>query len=905
MIGQTISHYRILEKLGGGGMGVVYKAEDTKLQRLVALKFLPPEIGADQTAKDRFMHEARTASALQHNNICTIHEIDETDDGRLFICMDYYEGHTLRDILANGPLGIDETVNIVLQIADGLAKAHEKEIVHRDVKPANIMITHDGVVKILDFGLAKLAGQARFTRTGSTVGTVAYMSPEQAQGKETDGRSDMFSLGVVTYELLAGRLPFKGEHETAMLYSIIHNEAEPIDRHRQDVPDILKTVIEKALKKEPSERYGSVVELTRDLEPLVAASGTQVRGKAPVLPGGAAAVRQLKRKSTWNRLKPFLYGSAVVVLLVIVVSVYWANRRGTREPSETAAERAVVEREVPKQVTLRQITFSEGVEEFPALSPDGSKLAYCAEVGRYRQVFVKDLETGQMRQVTNTTADNIQPGWSPDSRTIVFIRSHLPDGKLAPDVVFGIYGGGDVWMLTLASGEEMKIIDNAFNPAFSPDGKHLAFDASLAGPRRIWVADYLGRNPQQVSYDPSEVVRHHVPRWSPDGSKIVFQNKDWTRFDIKIVDVATRQMISVTDDLSQDLNPVWSSSGSAILFSSYRSGGLNVWRMPVSSDGHATGPPQQVTTGAGQDVQLASCTESNRLAMSILKLNADLWRMPVDPQTGEPMGEPEPLVATTREDSRGAWAPDGRRVAFNSDRTGDMNIFVHSIDDGSVTQVTKGPGGDYQPTWSPDGTKLVFFSSRSGNADIWAVDIETGEMNQLTKRPSLEINPFYSPDGTHIAYQSDHEGRRELWVMNTDGTEDRQLTRIGVSGHFMLWAPESDAVIIRSLIGDDVRFRRVPIAGGEPEPFPTIAGGAHMSFSPTRDKIMDIVGHRVIWVSPLTPAELEHSGPKQVFEFENPDVRIDYPVWSPDGKWVLFDRVKPEGGDIWLIESYD
>jgi len=249
MIGQTISHYRILEKLGEGGMGVVYKAEDTKLKRTVALKFLPPELTRDKSAKTRFIHEAQAASALQHHNICAIHEIDETKDGRLFICMDCYDGETLKDRIARGPLTIEEAVDIASQVAAGLSKAHEAGMVHRDVKPANIMVTRDGVVKLLDFGLAKLAGQTKVTRTGTTVGTVAYMSPEQAGGKEIDARSDLFSLGAVLYEMLTGTVPFPGDHEAAVLYGIIHAEPDPPASRRREVPEALDGIVMMALQK--------------------------------------------------------------------------------------------------------------------------------------------------------------------------------------------------------------------------------------------------------------------------------------------------------------------------------------------------------------------------------------------------------------------------------------------------------------------------------------------------------------------------------------------------------------------------------------------------------------------------------------------------------------------------------
>jgi eukaryotic-like serine/threonine-protein kinase len=216
MIGKTISHYKILEKLGGGGMGVVYKAEDLKLHRLVALKFLPPELTLDEEAKKRFVHEAEAASSLDHNNICVIHEIDETD-GQIFICMNYYEGETLKKKIEKGLLKIDEAADIALQIAKGLEKAHEKGIVHRDIKPANIFITSDGVVKILDFGLAKLMGYTVLTKVGETLGTTAYMSPEQSRGEKTDYRTDIWSFGIVLYEMVTGKLPFKGDYGQAVM----------------------------------------------------------------------------------------------------------------------------------------------------------------------------------------------------------------------------------------------------------------------------------------------------------------------------------------------------------------------------------------------------------------------------------------------------------------------------------------------------------------------------------------------------------------------------------------------------------------------------------------------------------------------------------------------------------------
>jgi len=346
MIGQTISHYKILEKLGGGGMGVVYKAEDTKLKRLVALKFLPPELTRDEEAKERFVHEAQAASALDHPNICVIHEIDETEDGQIFICMAYYEGETLKKRIAKGEerrekgevraaplaprsspfaradgLPVDSAIDLAIQIVQGLAKAHAHGITHRDIKPANVMITKEGVAKIVDFGLAKLAGQSMLTKEGATVGTAAYMSPEQARGEIVDHRADIWALGVVLYQMLTGQLPFKGEYESAVIYSILNVEPASILASRPETPEALQKMVQKSLAKTPDDRYQKTDELLADLRSLQKAQE-----------GGISKTHVGVRRVLPQRNRAFLFGGlTAVVLLSIAAYLFFAREPETTE----------------------------------------------------------------------------------------------------------------------------------------------------------------------------------------------------------------------------------------------------------------------------------------------------------------------------------------------------------------------------------------------------------------------------------------------------------------------------------------------------------------------------------------------------------------------------------------------
>lgn len=550
----------------------------------------------------------------------------------------------------------------------------------------------------------------------------------------------------------------------------------------------------------------------------------------------------------------------------------------------------------PLNTTLSQVTFAEGIEEYPAWSPDGRSLAYTGAAGKLRGIFRKDLASGQAQQLTHSEFDELQPAWSPDAKQIAFVRARKAGVKMEPGDVFGMFVDGDVWVLDVASGKETKLTENAFNPAFSRDGKRIAVDASWAGPRRIWVLDREGHNPQQITTDTSEEVIHLAPSWSPDGDKIVFQNLVRTKFDIRMVNLQSKQMVWIANDAFRNLRPSWSPSGRFIYFSSDRGGGVNVWRVPLTRDGSVDGSPQQLTTGAGQDVEVAASPDGRKLAFATLRQNADLWELPVSPQTGLPSGPPQALVSTTREDSRGAWSPDEKMIAFNSDRVGDMNIWLFSLADSNARQLTTGPGGDFQPNWSPDAKSIVFFSSRSGTPNIWAADVASGALKALTSNAGVNVNPFFSPDGKRIAYQSDQSGRLEVWLMDADGRNQRQLTNVGVTGHFLRWSQDGHDVVFRCPCSGKPVVMKVPADGGDPQLFAEIMGGSHLSFSPDHLRIMDVVGHKVLWVSPIQSGK-----PEEVYEFPDTEVRIDYPVWSPDGKWVLFDRFRPQGGDIWAI----
>jgi len=846
LTGTTLRNYRVLERIGSGGMGDVYRAQDEGLARDVAVKLLPDGVARNPEWVGRFRREARVLASLNHPAIAQIYGF-EVIDGVHFLVMELVPGEDLDQRIARGPVPLVEALDIAGQIAEALDEAHQKRIIHRDLKPANVKLAPNGRVKVLDFGLAKvLAGEsasresgedstlpAERTQIGTVLGTPSYMSPEQTKGHEVDERTDIWALGCCLFEALTGRSAFPGESYAEIVAAVLAKEP-PWDLLPRDTPPPIRRLLAACLTKDPGERLWSAGDL----------------------------------------------GDAV------------------RRAKETAAR--VGSTAVSALPQLHQITYSDSIEESPAWSPDGKELVHTRQVGAVRRLFRHRLESGESFPLTRGPHDDFLPVWHPDGSAVLFVRSRAPGRKLEPGDVFGNYAGepgGDVWRLDLKSGEETRLVEDAYNPAMSPDGSRIAVDAAWAGPHRIWTVDAHGRNPRQITTDISEAVIHVRPRWSPDGTKLVFQSIERTQFDIRSVDTATGGMAWITRDLVIDVHPTWAPGGDAVYFTSYRSGGMNIWKVEVDASGAPAGPLHQVTAGPGQDVDVTLSPDGRRMAFAILRQNADLWRLPVSPADGEPTGAPEVVVASTREDSRGAWSPDDSMIAFNSNRGGEMNLWLRHAADGSLTQLTRGPGGDYQPNWSPDGSRLAFFSSRGGNPGIWKVAAVGGEPVGLSPPERVEVNPFFSPDGTRIAYHSDRDGRLELWVMDGDGRNPTKLTTGGVMGHFVRWSRDGKWIYFRAGTGD-LGVQRVPSAGGASEPLPGVKGGSHLSLAPDENHIADVLFHKELWISPISGGEA-----RKVFEFDQPDGRIDYPVWSNDGKWILFDRFQPHGGDIWIMDD--
>jgi Tol biopolymer transport system component len=759
MIGKTFSHYKILEKLGEGGMGVVYKAEDTKLKRTVALKFLPPDLTRDPEAKERFIREARAASALDHNNICNIHEIDATDEGQTFMVMACYEGESLDEIISRGPLKVADAVEIASQIAQGLSKAHEKDIIHRDIKPANIFVTQDGVVKILDFGLAKLAGQAQLTKDSSTLGTVAYMSPEQLSGKEVDQRTDIWSLGVVLYEMLTGARPFKGDYEQAMIYSMLNEEPELVTNLCPGLPMDMAGIVAKTMAKNPGDRYQNAAKVSADLQSL---------GQAPIWDSKEEISQVKKRNTLW------------IILVIVILAGLFITGYQLLQKERTEFQ---IIRTVP-------LTTAPGLEHDPAWSPEGTRIAYASDERGNMDIWVKQVEAGQKINLTKDHSGyDGKPAWSPDGEWIAFISERNGGGIF----ILPALGGIPKQVCALSFAISQSRTGSIPDISWSPDGSTLAYAAEGS----LFTISSSGSTPTILPLPPEGLIVGYLkPAWSPDGERIactglvaegVSTSQIWS-FD-RIKD----DPIPVTNGIHMDHSPVWAPSGKYIFFISDRGGTNDVWYLPVDRRGSPIDQAEHLTTGVGVSA-IALSKDGTKLCYVKNVDRSNIWTAPIVTNRLIKLADARQLTTENHYIERLNLSPDGLWCTFDSNRRGNMDIWIMRKDGNALRQLTTNQAHDWTPRWSPDGKKIVFHSLRSGNRDLFVIPAVGGALAQLTNHPAEDIAGNWSPNGEFIGFVSNRSGNMDLWLMPSSGGEPKQLTFNKAPDFLPEWAPDGKQI---------------------------------------------------------------------------------------------------------------
>jgi Tol biopolymer transport system component len=841
---KTISHYEIVAPIGEGGMGVVYRAVDTRLGRPVAVKLLHADGMTNGESRKRFVQEARAASALNHPHIITIYDIGQDhDQGVDFIAMEFVAGQSLAQAIRQGRLKVEDALTYAVQIASALAAAHAAGIVHRDLKPANIMVSDTGSIKVLDFGLAKLTESAREiderattdsgsagdrfrTEEGTILGTAAYMSPEQAEGKPADARSDVFSFGAVLYEMITGRRAFGGLTKMSTLAAIITKEPEPPSKVVPGLSRELEKMIVRCLRKSPERRWQSMADLKVALEDLLAESDS-----GRVLEPAAVPVRTRR----WMGVA--LGGLATIAIGGLIAGAWW---RGTRAHPEDSS-----------RPFLTQLTSDIGWTDYPAISLDGKILAYASDRSGEGNldIWVQQLPDGPPVRLTRHAADEVEPAVSADGTRIAF-RSTREGGGI---YVIPTLGGKE-------RGEERLLAARGFSPRFSPDGQWIAYGVMEEAGGRLYVAPAAGGPATPIA---AGFYRAQAPAWSPDGRHLLFwgqrerdappaNNVDWYVSAIpggapvrtEARSVLMRERFQAFQALP--LPDVWvgagNRAGTRILFHGIVGDSANMWQVPITPDTwRVRDSPQRATFGT-TDEAAASVTSDGRMVFISRTTGADIWSLAIDANRGKVEGQ--------------------------------------------LTRVTQDAADDYDPTLAGDAVTMVFRSRRAGRFGVVMRKLGTNAETILTRTPE-DHYPAVSRDGTKVAYSYRQNGKMPIFVVAASGGEPKQVC--DDCGEVEEWSPAGDEILFVAAPDPSgvglVRIGSSPNATWLRHPGYGIynprfsSDGRWIAFNARTDRLAP---------ARVFVARVHESGVTREKEWILVSKDGDAPAWSPDASLVYF-----------------